>query len=137
MANGKKKILVILNKKAQCGVHEFGQNIFAVLEHSEKYEFIKAECGSLKEYEEIKKRHQPSIIIFNYYPSIMPWVVGRIAPRIFRNNVYVKNEIHIGIIHEATQAAADAAIKPAWKYFFNKNKSLHNTIFDYYIAPDP
>jgi SAM-dependent methyltransferase len=137
MDNGKKKILVVLNKKTQCGVHEFGLNIFAELERSQEYDFIKAECGSLEEYLAFKKQHQPAIVLFNYYPSIMPWVVTKVALRIFGNNVYAKNEIHIGIIHEATQAAANAAIKPAGKYFFNKNKILHNTIFDYYIAPDP
>jgi len=137
MDNGKQKILVILNKKSQCGVNEFGENILSALAHSNKYDFVKAACGSLKEYKELKKQHQPAIILFNYYPSVMPWVVTRIAPRVFRNNIYNKKEVHIGIIHEATQAAADTAIKPAGKYFFNKNKSLHNTIFDYYIAPDP
>jgi hypothetical protein len=137
MDNSKKKILVIVDKQSHCGVNEFGDNILNALVRSTKYAFIKAACGSLKEYQELKRQHQPAIILFNYYPSVMPWVVTRIAPRLFRNNIYAKDEIHIGIIHEATQVAADTAIKPAAKYFFNRSKSLHNAIFDYYIAPDP
>jgi len=39
-------ILFISHKKAQCGVYEFGKDIFDVLKSSAKYNFVRAECAS-------------------------------------------------------------------------------------------
>ena len=42
-------ILFISHKKAQCGVYEFGKDIFDVLKSSAKYNFVRAECASLED----------------------------------------------------------------------------------------
>ena len=132
------KIMFVLHKKGQCGVYEFGRNIADLLVTSSKYDFIVVECDSLEEYNGYRKQHNPSVIIFNYYPSIMPWVSKRFKPtHLNRNNIFSKKEIHIGIIHEITQSIADTALSVGSHYFYNKRKEMRNILFDYYIAPDP
>ena len=108
------KILFVSHKNHQCGVYQFGYNIAKALEKSNIFSFVYAECSGVKEFNSIVTKIGPSAIIYNYYPSTMPWLAKKVIRKI--------NVPHIAIFHEVTQENADAA---------------DNFLFDYHIAPDP
>ncbi|MGA2678409.1 MAG: hypothetical protein ABSF37_03795 [Sedimentisphaerales bacterium] len=132
-----KKILFVSHKKAQCGVYEFGKSITDVLQHSKRYQFIRVECSSLVELQTAIAKNAPVGIIYNYYPSVLPWVATKIAPKLYKNNIASLSIPQIGIIHEITQRVADAATNYKKRLLFGGASHLINSLFDFYIAPDP
>jgi hypothetical protein len=132
-----KKVLFISHKKAQCGVYEFGKSITNVLEQSANVQFIRVECSSITDLHQAINQHAPSAIIYNYYPSVMPWIVTEIGKKVWKNNIAAINIPQIGIIHEITQLVADTANNYKKRVFFRRVSALSNSLFDYYISPDP
>jgi len=132
------KILFISHKKAQCGVYEFGKNITDVLQHSKCYQFIRVECSSLAELQTAITENSPAGIIYNYIPPVLPWVINKIGLKLYRNNIASIQIPQIGIIHDITQHVADSATNYKTDFLFSVGAShLINSLFDYYIAPDP
>lgn len=132
-----KIILFITHKKSQCWVYEFWKNISDELIKSKKYKFIRVECWNLSELKDSIKKYNPSAIIYNYHPSVMSWLTRRIIPiYIYRSNIINIKIPQIWIIHEVTEIITNKASFKKQKYIF-KWSSLINTLFDYYIAPDP
>jgi hypothetical protein len=132
-----KRILFVSHKKSRCGVYEFGKNITDVLQRSKRYQFIRVECSSLVELQTAIAENAPAGIIYNYYPSVLPWLATRIAPRLWKNNIASIPIRQIGIIHEITQHAADTATNYRNTFLPNGFSHLINSLFDFYIAPDP
>ncbi len=130
-------ILFISHKVKQCGVYEFGKNIFNVISGSVKYNFIKAECESLDELNQAIKQHNPSAIVYNYHPSVLPWLCTKISKGVYRNNLSGIKAVQIGIIHEITQEVADTATGYGNKYILGPSHKKLNSLFDFYIAADP
>ena len=81
-------ILFVTHKPKQCGVYEFGKSVFDAISTSKKYHFIKAECESLDELKKTAEQHNPSAIIYNYHPSVLPWLCTKITKGIYRNNLF-------------------------------------------------
>lgn len=137
----KKTILFVSHKKAQCGVYEFGKNITDVLQHSQRYQFIRVECSSLVELQTAIAENAPAAIIYNYMPSVFPWIATRISHKLYRNNIASIQIPQIGIIHEITQYVADTATNYKNKLLLGVSNfgvsNLSNSLFDFYIAPDP
>lgn len=131
------KVLFVSHKKSQCGVYEFGKNICDALQNSKRYEFIRVECSSLEDLKEAISENNPGCIIYNHQPSVFPWLVTRIAPKIRVNNTALIPIPQIGIIHEITQEIADTASDYKNYFLINASTKLRNSLFDYYIAPDP
>src|SRR5438067_422674 len=98
-----KTIFFVSHKKAQCGIYEFGTNIFTALKKSHRYNFIKVECSDLTDLNAAIEKYAPSAIIYNYHPSVLSWIATKVAPRLYRNNITNVNIPQIGIIHEITQ----------------------------------
>src|ERR1035437_5422964 len=132
-----KKILFITHTKAQCGVYEFGDEIFNAISSSSKYQFIKAEINSYKELISLINEHQPAALIYNYHPSVMPWLCTKLSKGIYKNNIAHIKIPQIGIIHEITQEVADTATNHRGRYVKGPSKRKLNSLFDYYIAADP
>lgn len=130
-------ILFVSHKKTQCGIYEFGKNIFNVLEKSHLYNFIKVECSTLNDLTAAIAEYSPAAIIYNYHPSVLPWIATKIAPRLFKNNITSINIPQIGIIHEITQHTADNATAYKRKFLLGRSSRLSNSLFDFYITPDP
>ncbi len=107
-------VIFVSNKRAQCGVYEFGRSVAEALRASRRYEFVYAECSSAEEYHHVVHAQKPVAIIYNYYPSTLNWLNKRHLRR--------HHGPHIGIIHEVTQEVADKA---------------DTSVFDFHIAPDP
>jgi SAM-dependent methyltransferase len=132
-----KKILFISHERTQCGVYEFGKNITDILSRSKKYDFVRVECSSLNELNNALAEHKPSAIIYNYIPPVLPWIATRVGGVFYRNNLTSIKVKQIGIIHEVTQQVADLATAYRKKFIFGRTKRLYNSLFDFYIAPDP
>lgn len=110
----RKNVLFINHPEKECGVHQFGENVFGAINKSQVFNFIYCECNSADSLKNYINTEQPSAIIYNYYPSTMPWLNTGITRGI--------KIPHIGIIHEVTQQRVNQANK---------------TLFDFHIAPDP
>ena len=108
------RILFINHPEKECGVHQFGENVYAAIRHSKVFEFIYCECSQAGDLRSFIAQYQPACIIYNYYGSTMPWLNTGIT-----RSVRIP---HIGIIHEVTQERVNQANK---------------TLFDFHIAPDP
>jgi hypothetical protein len=113
-SNPQDKILFVSHTKKQCGVHEFGLSIAESIKKSTEYQLVYVECSNPEELVATVERVSPSAIIYNYYPSTMSWLEKSLTARF--------PIPQLGIMHECTQAAADAA---------------DTSLFDYHIAPDP
>lgn len=107
-------VLFINHPEKECGVHQFGENVFTAIRQSGLYDFIYCECSSLTDLQQYITQHQPVAVIYNYYGSTMPWLNSR-----FTRKVKLP---HIGIIHEVTQERVNQA---------------NTNLFDFHIAPDP
>ena len=129
-------ILFVMHKKCQCGVYEFGENVFNAIKLSKKYNFIKAECSDINDLKEYFAKERPIAIIYNYMPATMPWVASTIFRYgILKNNIADISVPQIGIIHSIMQNIADSA-KQGRKYAIY-HPEFANRLFDFYIAPDP
>ena len=117
-----KNVLFISHTNKQCGVHEFGYNVGHVLQKSSKYKFVYVECDSLDELHNAINQYQPIAIIYNYYPSTIPWVRKKLVHTTYTSLIEDIKLPQIGIMHEVTQQKADEA---------------NTKLFDYHIAPDP
>lgn len=132
-----RKILFFSHCNSKCGVYEFGRSVFDVLRNSRKFEFIWTEVSSLDEVLAAINRESPELVIYNYYPSVMPWLTTKLGPRLYRNNIARMPVLQVGIIHEITQPVADSATAYRNDYIVGGGRKLTNSLFDYYIAPDP
>ncbi|HTZ41451.1 MAG TPA: hypothetical protein VMB77_14955 [Syntrophales bacterium] len=129
-------ILFVSHKKAHCGVYEYGESITDALQLSRNYRFIRVECSSLGELTTAIAEYAPASIIYNYMPSVFPWIASRIAPQLYKNNISTIQIPQIGIVHDITQHVADTATAYRPKYIVGAS-NLINSLFDFYIAPDP
>jgi SAM-dependent methyltransferase len=132
-----KRILFVSHKKAQCGVYEFGKSISDVLQHSKRYQFVRVECSSFEQLSDAIAGNSPSAIIYNYYPSVLPWIVGHIVSQVYISNINSIKIPQIGIIHEITQNIADSATNYRNRILLCNILQLSNSLFDFYIGPDP
>lgn len=133
----RKKVLFITHTKEQCGVYQFGKDIFDAISTSSKYDFIKVECESLAELKKEISFNKPAAIIYNYHPDVMTWVCTKNSKGIYINNIVDIPCQQIGIIHEITQEVADGATAYRNKVIVGDGKKLLNSLFDFYVAADP
>jgi len=107
-------VLFVNHSKQQCGIHQYGVNLSETLVKSKKFDVVYAECDSALELKEKFNTFKPSIIIFNYYKSTMPWLR--------REDTRIGGALAFGVFHEVTQQEAD---------------SMDTTMFDFHLCPDP
>jgi hypothetical protein len=98
-----------------CGVYTQGVRHFDSLKDSKKYNFIYGEVTNYEDLENLYKKNNPSIIMYNYMPVVMPWLDQKIKKF---------NTKNICIIHNITQQIVDL------------NLYNYNNIFDLYITLD-
>ena len=108
-----KSILIVNHKEKQCGIHQYGEDLFNTLKKS-KYTFYRAECSDKEDFDDALIYYLPNVIIYNYYPFTMPWLTKEITQRI--------KIPQLAIFHEVTQESAD---------------NCHTNMFDYMLCPDP
>ena len=98
----KPKVLIISNTEKQCGIHQFGIDIFDALQKSKRcafsyYEYdYKNHIGVIAEMLRIR----PDVVVYNQYMRKSPLFISRLC-----------NLLHIpiaGIFHEIDQAGVDS-----------------------------
>jgi hypothetical protein len=115
-----KTVLIVNHKEKQCGIHQYGEDIYEALKKSTEYNFRYAECLDERELRRaIFRAPQANAVIYNYYPFTMPWLNGNLTRDYAFNSCKIK---HLGIMHEVTREEADKAT---------------NELFDYWLCPDP
>lgn len=130
-------VLFISHLKTQCGVYQFGKDVFNAISQSEKYKFVKIECETLKELKDSISTHKPAAIIYNYHPDVMTWLCTKTTKGAYQNHIAGIKCPQIGIIHEITQHIADSATGNPSSLFLGDPKKKLNSLFDFYIAADP
>ena len=111
--NSVKTVLLVNHYKSQCGVYQYGVDIYSSLKKSTKYDFQYAECKDVTELDLIKVNYSPEVIIYNYHPVTMPWI---------HTTVRVKGLKQICIMHEVDPDVSE---------------SFSNILFDEYIVANP
>jgi glycosyltransferase involved in cell wall biosynthesis/SAM-dependent methyltransferase len=130
------RTILFTHTKKQCGVYQFGEDIYTAINLSKDYNFVKQECESLKELENSISVNNPIAIIYNYHPAVMPWLCSS-HKKGFKNNIATINCPQIGIIHEITQEIADNATAHRNEILKKDPQKKLNSLFDFYIAADP
>ena len=107
-------VVFVSPKEKQCGMSQYGRNIFNTLKHSKRYNFVLCECGNKQELDGVVEFYNPVAIIYNYHPMTMMWLTHKVTRRY--------SIPQLDIVHEFTQRTADNAT---------------NKIFDYHLFQDP
>lgn len=116
-----RKVIFANHKEMQCGVHEYGLNVYNNIKHSKKFEVIYAEATTGAEFIEHLERH-PDLyaIIYNFYPSTMSWLDKKV---IKERSKHVKQFI---LVHETEVPECDGYIHldPTYEEHDNHFKSV-------------
>ena len=116
-----RKVIFANHKEMQCGVHEYGLNVYNNIQHSKNFDIIYAEAEKGKEFVEHLKKH-PDLyaIIYNYYPSTMSWLDQKTLDE---RSKYVKQFI---LVHETGTPEADGYIHldPTYEEHYNHFKTV-------------
>jgi len=87
-------ILFVNHEKTQCGVYEIGKRIYNILDKNIlPMKYVEVPVWGLSEYLKEIEKTKPSYVIYNYYPSTMPFL----KPSIMQFFPEIK---HLGIIHD-------------------------------------
>ena len=98
-----KKILFISRKAERCGVADYGRRVNAALQKSSLFETHWAEVENANEYVEWYNKVQPDLVLYNYYPVILPFVTDEfLAP--------IRHIPHVTVYHEVGFAFSPNAI---------------------------
>jgi hypothetical protein len=98
-----KKILFISRKAERCGVADYGRRVNAALQKSSLFETHWAEIESAQEYVEWYNKVLPDLVLYNYYPVILPFVTDEfLAP--------IRHIPHVTVYHEVGFAFTPNAI---------------------------
>lgn len=100
-------ILFINHRVKECGVYQFGLNVYNIIKNSKLLNITYIEANSQLDVNLYKDGR--NILLFNYYPSTMPWVNHNFLRQLKRERYKL-----VSIFHE-----------------------VPITGFDYYIHPDP
>jgi hypothetical protein len=88
-----KKILFISRKAERCGVADYGRRVNAALQKSSLFETHWAEVENANEYVEWYNKVQPDLVLYNYYPVILPFVTNEfLSP--------IRHIPHVTVYHE-------------------------------------
>jgi len=88
-----KKILFISRKAERCGVADYGRRVNTALQKSLLFNTHWAEIESAQEYVEWYNKVLPDLVLYNYYPVILPFVTDQfLAP--------IRHIPHVTVYHE-------------------------------------
>ncbi len=110
----KTPVLFVNYRQEQCGVYQYGKNIFEAISKSQKYHFHWVEALSLEEIDSYVAKLDCAAIIYNYHPHTLRFIEPHMPRRY--------NQVNIALMHEMTQAEADR---------------MPSKFFQYYVMGDP
>lgn len=122
-----KNILIINHSVKNCGVYQYGKRVSDICKKSEIFNFHYAEVNSSEELYLQIKNINPSVLIYNYVPSTMPWMNFDVLSHI--KNMMIKQGT---IIHNQEFFGFDFYIHQNPYYEDNEyNFSLPRPLFNY------
>jgi hypothetical protein len=87
------KVLFISRKAEHCGVNDYGKRVNAILQNSTLFDVHFAEIETPTEYVEWYNKVIPEVVLYNYYPTILPFVTDNfIEP--------IRHIPHVAVYHE-------------------------------------
>jgi len=107
-------IVFFSHRERQCGVHQFGKQIFAAISRSSQFNFIYCEVAHPSDVRDAVLQYDPAAVLINFHPATIGWIAGW--------PLWSLQVPTIGIMHEMTAALAERT---------------DDTLFDYYIYHDP
>jgi hypothetical protein len=87
-------ILIVNHNIQNCGVYQYGKRVADICAKSKLFNFIYLEATSSDELFLTIKESNPSLIIYNYLPSTMPWITNSIFNDIRSLGIKQGNIIH-------------------------------------------
>lgn len=73
-----KTVVIFNHKKEQCGVYQYGYNVYSILKNSKKYNIWHKKVGSELECRKTVESNPIDGIIYNYHRAPVPWLKGPI-----------------------------------------------------------
>ena len=110
----KTPVLFVNYKEERCGVYQWGINLLEAISKSEKYHFQYVEVLNLEELDAVVAESNCEAILYNYHPQTLTFINPSIARRY--------RQVNIALMHEMTQAEADA---------------MPDRFFQHYVMGDP
>jgi SAM-dependent methyltransferase len=107
-------ILFVNYDERQCGVYQYGKNVFSALSKSEKFRFQYAAVTNLEDIDAHVSKSDCEAIIYNYHPQTLAFINPHMARRY--------KQVNIAIMHEMTQDEAD---------------QMPDGFFQHYVMGDP
>jgi SAM-dependent methyltransferase len=88
------KVLVVNNGLTACGVHEYGERVFALLaaDPPPGFEYAHASCPTPDSYFRAYSCHEPDVVLWNYQDLTFPWLTHHL--------VDLTPAKHLGIAHD-------------------------------------
>jgi hypothetical protein len=94
-----RRVLFISHPQEECGVHQFGKQVFDAISLSKKYDLFYQDVTTPKDLKDAIERVKPDAMIVNWYSQTL----AQISPNDYRS---AKVPV-IGIMHEVTDDVAD------------------------------
>lgn len=113
------KVLFVNSTEPACGVHQFGLNLWRILEPSRNIQFNYAAPASLESMMRWMDAARPDVVLMNFYPSVIPWVTLQALNEIRSRRVKI-----VTIYHEVPVTGFDALLYPD-PTFVGKYKNLN------------
>jgi hypothetical protein len=80
-----KNVLLVNRKTTNCGVHQYGLNIFESLEKSNKNKYFYLETNDSETLINFLNNNKIDVIIFNYIIWVMGWITNDLISSLFLN----------------------------------------------------
>ena len=112
----KPEVLFINYKETQCGVYQYGRNVFDAISKSHKYRFHYIDVASLAEIDHGVATLHCDAIIYNYHPQTLTFLDPSMERRY--------GQVNIALMHEMTQSEADRMPARFFQYFVMGDPTL-------------
>lgn len=110
----KTPVLFVSYEEQQCGVYQYGKNLFNAISRSQRYDFHYAAVKNFEEIDSQVKKLNCEAIIYNYHPQTLKFINPNLKRRY--------KQVNIALMHDMTQAEAD---------------KMPDKFFQHYVMGDP
>ena len=121
MNAGAPDVLVANYSVPNCGVYQYGKNLFSVLRGSERMKFHYADVASLPQLDDAVRGRAYAAVLVNYHPFTLSFARPD-APRRYQIPV-------VAVMHEMTQAEADTMPRRLFQYYVMGDPTLRESAY--------
>lgn len=114
-----RKILFVNFAVMNCGVHQYGVNLYSVLAHSQRYEFVYVDVLSLEDLDREADKGDWAAILINFHPQTLSFIRPEM-PRRFRS-------VCVAVMHEMMQSEVDSMPRGLFQFYIMGDPTLRQT----------